>query len=120
MRWILLLLLIGACATTAEGPLSPDRCRALGVNVQDGDTVTGIIEERHQTSDQMVIRKQCRVPFDPNRRGCILVSWIGNDGQGFYDLWYMDEYDLRHEECHGYYEEWKHISRVKLMALPES
>jgi len=107
-----ILPLLVACASTGGGPNSPQACRDLGVNVKDGDTVTGTLAEEHWTTDQMEIRKMCRVPFDPNRRGCVLVVGL-NGNRGIYDIWYMDDYSRKHEKCHLDYEEWRHVIHLE-------
>lgn len=112
IKWLMIVLLLTSCATTGGSPDSPARCRDLGVDVKDSDTITGAIEQEHWTSDQMEIRKMCRVPFNPDRRGCTLV--VGLDGsRGIYDIWYMDDYSRRHERCHALYEEWRHVIHLE-------
>jgi hypothetical protein len=57
----------------------------------------------------MAIRRGCSKPFDENIQGCTRVVNLTDDGRGIYDLWYVSNADLIHEECHAYYEEWRHI-----------
>jgi len=106
MKYLLLVLFLCACAP------SPETCRYMGVNVDNDDVVTGILNERHPGT-QEDIRKACRVPFDPKKQGCTVVVGITEDNRGIYDAWYTGENALLHEECHIYYEEWRHIINLE-------
>lgn len=100
MRWLLVLLILAGC-DSFDTPL-PERCRAVGVAVQDSDIITGSIVSEN-VADLETVSIQCASPFKP-KSGCAIPV---NDGE--YVLWFIDDPAIRdHERCHSLYEERKH------------
>lgn len=113
---MILLLVLAGCSdpyTVSEAP-SPRECRALGVQVDDGDKVTGRVAGITRGSIQEVSAR-CQSPF-VEKRGCTLVWDLAQDGSWRYWLWYVDWQAMKHEECHARYEEWRHV--IVLEELP--
>ena len=97
MRYILPLLtmLLTGCAA------SPEYCRSWGVDVQDGDTVTGEIVEEH-IADWRTVQARCQ---GVSKHGCTIPV-----GEGQYVIWRVDDTGAStHEWCHAAYEEPGHV-----------
>lgn len=100
--WVQILVGLPLLIGCSES-LSPERCRYLGVNVQDDDTVTGLIIEEN-VSDQRTVQARCKSPFQ-YREGCAIPV-----GPNEYIVWRIDDPKVRdHEKCHALYEERRHL-----------
>lgn len=107
-----LLVLVGCSNpyTTGEAP-SPRECRDWGVQVDNGDTVTGRVAGITLGSIEEVSAR-CQSPFRP-QRGRTLVWDQAEDGTWRYWIYYVGWVELKHEECHARYEEWRHVIRLE-------
>ena len=103
---ILLLILLVACAGQGNVPI-PYQCQQLGVDVESGDTISGEIHSYNWASISR-IKVLCRSPFE-QRYGCTVVHGIGENTRWSYDIYYVSDQAKAHEECHAFYEEWRHV-----------
>jgi hypothetical protein len=104
--WFGLVVLLTVTACKDDGtPLTPFQCRVVGVAVEDEDTVTGtIVEEIFYQSDRES-RAACFKPFSTDNLGCVIAL-----NKGEYRVVWSTHRNVRlHEQCHAYYEEWKHM-----------
>lgn len=103
MRLALLILLsLTACS---EYP-TPDDCRWAGVDVSDGDVITGTIKaEYYRPLDE--VQSKCL-----GNSGCARAvgfkEYVFITPRGEYEIWYSDGSLRVHEACHAYYEEPRH------------
>jgi hypothetical protein len=107
MKYLVFLILI-LCLAACDANVAPfpDRCRAVGVYVEDDDTVTGYIADIMSVKHIEEVRYQCQKPFGTDPWGCTIAL---NPGE--YRIVYLSKgYDAKaHEQCHALYEEWRHI-----------
>lgn len=100
---VLALLLLSSCG---DGTPLPANCRAVGVLVDDNDTVTGTITARMALDNVNEVKYQCQRPFAISHYGCTIAL---NEHE--YGIVYLDigPASRIHEECHALYEAWGHL-----------
>lgn len=105
MKYLVLIISLLLVSCDSSTPF-PERCREVGVLVEDSDTITGQIIERFPAPNVNEVKYQCRRPFAISHYGCTITLFPGE-----YRIVYLDKgYDARiHEECHALYEEWRHL-----------
>lgn len=116
IAWAALLVVLGmvACdfSPTIE-PLTPFECRVTGVDVKNGDTVTGFVTGIRKYNSMAEVRAACQRPFERTSYGC--VRPVGTNSYRVIYMWtptprYLPyKSHLNHELCHAYYEEFQHM-----------
>lgn len=111
---ILSALLIGCSSLPIAqlSDLSPFECRAYGVDIEDGVSITGTIV-RAEFGLYGAMDRECNdglhtVTFD----GCAKPAegdWPAADNR--YEIWYAEQKCVPfHEACHALYESWAHTA----------
>jgi len=99
----MLAVLLAACSSIP----TPKDCRRHGVNVTDGDPVTGKVVGEHYESLE-VVQAKCY-----GNSGCVcapgFVNCVFITARGEYEIWFSDGSLIPHEQCHAYYEETRHM-----------
>jgi hypothetical protein len=113
------ILLVGCNYDPNLNPLTPFQCRVTGVNVQDDDEVTGIIQSEVWFSTQAEIKAACQKPFHKDDVWGCAIAISSHDGYGVYQTIQIrqafptngPEYNKPqfHERCHAWYEEGEHM-----------
>lgn len=97
------LLLSSSCSSQ---PTAQD-CRRHGVDVADGDVVTGnIVAEYYRPLDE--VQAKCK-GWEACIRAVGFEDYVFITPKGEYEIWYSDASLLLHERCHGWYEQTAHV-----------
>ena len=84
--------------------LTPADCRAVGVLVDDGAPVAGVVVEATKVG-KYEARGYCKGITG----GCALNVWAGyGKGLSEWVIFYSDDYSYRHEWCHAVFVEPRH------------
>ena len=108
---LLALLLAGCNASTP----SPSDCRWSGVDVPDGDPVTGTVEAEYYAGEDgltpSTVHQKCNGA--PNCfRAVGFKNLVTITPKGEYEIWVSQPDMATHERCHALYEETRH-SRLR-------
>jgi hypothetical protein len=115
--FLMLFIFITACSVDVEelSNLTPLECRAYGVNVSDGQQITGsIVSSRFVTLGKMY--KECE---GDHRQGCAKgINKVFPDPEHKYEIWYAEHKCVPwHEACHALYETWDHTEKFNLRTM---
>ena len=110
--WLIILLLCGCATTSTPGPAD---CRWAGVDVADGDPITGAVVTEYYAWDggvtpDMVHQKCNGAPNCFRAEGFKNLVTVTPKGQ--YEIWVSQPGMETHERCHALYEETRH-SRLR-------